>query len=147
MSVYLPVIQGTFNVLPSSVRTATQIIVGAILLAPVSNNSLVPPNPMVPDASGLVAYLNVTAVPGTDTVQLVLEEQDPVSLVWSTVAATTATAVTGMVRLKIKPSITAVAATTTGVTVQDVLPAIWRIRVVHSAGSNFTYSLGLVVYN
>ena len=147
MSVYLPVIQGTFNVLPSSVRTATQIIVGAILLAPVSNNSLVPPNPMVPDASGLVAYLNVTAVPGTDTVQLVLEEQDPVSLVWSTVAATTATAVTGMVRLKIKPSITAVAATTTGVTVQDVLSAIWRLRVVHSAASNFTYSLGLVVYN
>jgi hypothetical protein len=49
--------------------------------------------------------------------------------------------------MKVKPSITAVAATTTGVTIQDQLPAIWRIRVVHSAGTNFTYSLGVILYS
>ena len=51
-----------------------------------------------------------------------------------------------MVKLKLAPAIAAVAASTSGVTVQDTLPANWRIRVVHSAGTNFTYSLSVVLY-
>ena len=90
MALNAPVIQGVYTALASAVRAATQTITRDTLLVPASNNTLVPDTAQIPEASGLVAYLNVTAVPGVDTVQLVLEEQDPVSGVWSTVAATTA---------------------------------------------------------
>ena len=146
MSLNAPIIQGIYTALASAVRVASQIITRDGLMVPASNNTLVPGPSGVPEASGLVAYLNVTAAPGVETLQLVLEEQDPVSLTWSQVCATTATTATGMVKLKIKPSVTAVAASITGVVVQDVLPAIWRLRVIHSAASNWTYSLGAVVY-
>lgn len=146
MALNAPVIQGIYTALTSAVRAATQTLTRDALLIPQTSNALNPNTANLPEASGLVAYLNVTAAPGVETLQLVLEEQDPVSLVWNTVCATTATTVTGMVRLKIKPSVTAVAASITGVVVQDVLPALWRLRVVHSAASNWTYSLGLVMY-
>ena len=125
------------SALSSAVRAATVIVLGSTLTG--SNIS-------GQQGSGLTAYLNVSAVPGTDTVQLVLEEQDPTSGVWTAVAATTATAVTGLVTLKLGVGIAAIAATTTAVAVNQILPAIWRIRVVHSAGTNFTYSLGVVVF-
>ena len=73
--------------------------------------------------------------------------EDPASLVWSQVTATLVTTATGLVKMKVKPSITAVAASITGVVVQDQLPAIWRIRVVHSAAGSWTYSLGVVLYS
>lgn len=134
----------TKTLLASAVRAATQTILGQDILDP--TNSAGQRSGIYAEAVGGVFYLNVTAVPGVDTVQLVLEEQDPTSGVWSTVAAQTATAATGMVRLKIKPDVVAVAASTSGITVQDVFPAIWRIRVVHSAASNFTYSLGCALF-
>lgn len=144
MSAYVNVIQGKYSVLGSAVRAATQTILGQDIIDPVNSAGF--RSGISAEASGLAAYLNVTVVPGVDTVQLVLEEQDPVSGVWSQVCATTATAATGMVRMKVKPAIIAVAATVTGITVQDVMPGIWRLRVVHSAGTNFTYSLGVVLY-
>ena len=146
MSIYVPSIQGIYTPLASAVRTATQTLNGRQIIDP-SYNSGYSGNGINPECAGLIAYLNVTAAPGVETLQLALEEQDPASLVWSTVTATTATTATGMVRMKVKPSITAAAATTTGVTIQDQLPAIWRLRVVHSASGNWTYSLGLVLYS
>jgi len=145
---YKNVIQGVYTLLASGVSTATQVFTrDQIVLARLPSNSLVPNTVgTVIEATGLLANLNITAVPGVDTVQLVLEEIDPLSGVVTSLAASTATAVTGMVRLKMFPAITAVAASTAGVTVQDILPANWRIRVVHSAASNFTYSLGVTVY-
>lgn len=143
MSAYNNVIQGKYTALASAVRTATQIIVGQDLMDPQVNGNRSGINA---EASGLIAYLNVTAAPGVETLTLVLEEQDPVSGVWSQITATSATTATGMVKLKIKPAIAAAAATTTYVAVQDVLPANWRIRVVHSASGNWTYSLGVVAY-
>lgn len=148
MSIYTQTIQGIYTALPSAVRNATQVVVGSALIDPKSALTDTRLQTGInTEASGLIAYLNVTAVPGIDTVQLVLEEQDPASGVWSTVAATTATTLTGMVKLKIKQAIVAVAASVTGIQVQDTLPALWRLRVVHSAASNFTYSLGVVLYN
>lgn len=144
MSIYTPTIQGTYTLLASAVRTSTQVLLGADIIDPAKNGLRSGINQEV---SGIIAYLNVTSVPGTDTVQLVLEEQDPASGTWSQIAATTATAATGLVKLKLKQAIAAVAATTTLVQVQDTMPAIWRLRVIHSAASNFTYSLGAVLYN
>ena len=104
----------------SAVRNTTQALLGRQIIDPKYGQGF-DGNGINPETSGLVAYLNITAVPGTDTVQLVLEEQDPASGVWSQVAATTPTAATGMVRMKVKPSITAVAASATGVVVQCLL--------------------------
>jgi hypothetical protein len=143
MSIYNPIIQGTYVPLVSAVRAATQILTRdqIILGLTIPNNSLNPSAAAeIPEASGIIAYLNVTAVPGIDTVQLSLEEQDPASGTWTAVAASSPTAAIGMVRVKLKPAITPVAASATGMTVQDSMPANWRVRVVHSAASNFTYS-------
>jgi hypothetical protein len=141
MSAYNNLIQGTYNLLTSGVRTTTQVFTKQQIM---DANSVSGINQ---EASGIIAYLNVTAVPGTDTVQLVLEEIDPLSGVVAQIAATTATTVTGLVRLKLKQAITAIAPSVTQVQAQDTLPANWRLRVVHSAASNFTYSLSAVLYN
>lgn len=97
----------------------------------------------------LIAYLNITAVPGVDTVLLKMQEQDPVSLAWSDVAgaATLAQVATGLVKMVLGPSIGPVAASASGVAVQTMLPPRWRLQVVPSAGSNFTYSLAVALYN
>ena len=146
MSIYTQTIQGIYTALASAARTTSQTIVGRTLIDPAYGTGL-SGNGINPEASGIIAYLNVTVVPGVETLQLVLEEQDPVSGVWSTVAATLVTTVTGMVRLKVKQAIAAIAASTTQVQVQDTLPAIWRVRVVHSAAGSWTYSIGIVLYN
>lgn len=149
MSAYSPIIQGVYVPLASAVRAATQVLTRdqIVLGSNVPNNSLNPSAAAeLPETSGIIAYLNITAVPGVDTVQLVLEEQDPASLVWSVVAATLVTAVTGLVILKLKPAITPAAASAIRVTVQDSMPANWRLRIVHSAASNFMYSLGVTLY-
>jgi hypothetical protein len=147
VSIYTQTIQGIYTALASAARTATQVINGRTLIDPAYGTGL-SGNGINPEASGIIAYLNVTgAGGGGETLQLVLEEQDPVSGTWATVAATTATTATGLVRLKLKQAIVAIAASTTQVQVQDTLPAIWRIRVVHSASASWTYSLGIVLYN
>ena len=144
MSLNSQIIQGLYTAAASKVRNATLVVNGADLLDPVHSDGA--RSAAGAEASGLIAYLNITAV-GTGTLQLALEEQDPVSLTWSTVAATTAANTATLVKLKLKASITAVAASATGVVVQDVLPGIWRLRVIHTDGSNYTYSLGVVLYD
>ena len=108
----------------SSVRNAT--LIGA-------------DNPKVVGARGVKAVLNVTAVPGVDTVQLIIEGRDPVSGAYYTVIAAAARVASGIDVLTVYPGITVAA----NVAVSDALPDVYRGRVVHSAGSNFTYSLSL----
>ena len=148
MSIYTQTIQGVYTALPSAVRTATQTLAGKDIIDPNNSNARFASG-INPEVSGIAVYLNVTAAPGVETLQLKLQEQDPASGVWSDVtgAATSATTATGMVRLKLKQAITTIAASATQVQVQDTLPAIWRVLVVHSAGGNWTYSLGVVLYN
>lgn len=146
MSIYTQTIQGVYIPLASAARTATQIIVGRDLIDPKNADPRFS-TAINPEVSGIVAYLYVTAVPGVETVRIALDEQDPASLVWSTITQTLDTAVTGMVRLKVKQAIGAIAASVNQVQIQDTLPAIWRLRVAHSAAGSFTYSLGVVLYN
>jgi hypothetical protein len=98
------------------------------------------------EAVGLTAYLNVSAVPGVDTVLLRLEEKDPLSGVWFTVTQTLAQAATGLIVLNCIPDIAPIAASVSIVTISDRLPHRWRLSVVHSAGTNFTYSLSYVLH-
>lgn len=91
----------------------------------------------------LQAYLNLTVVPGADTVLLKLQEFEIVSQSWFDVAgaATLAQVATGLIKMIIGPGITPIAAAVNIVAVNMFLPPIWRLVVVHSAGTNFTYSL------
>lgn len=146
MSIYTQTIQGLYTALPSAVRNSTQVINGRTLIDPKANDPIFS-STINPEVSGIIAYLNVTAVPGTDTLQMILEEQDPASGVWALVTSTNANANTGMIRLKVKQAIAAIVATQTQVQVQDTLPPVWRLRVVHSGVGNFTYSLGIALYN
>lgn len=96
-------------------------------------------NRKVPGNRGVKAVLNVTAVPGVDTVQLVIEGKDPTSGTYYTVLQAAARVGAGQDVLTVAPGVVA----TANVSVPDELPDVYRARVVHSAGTNFTYSLSL----
>lgn len=96
-------------------------------------------NRKVPGNHGCIAVLNVTAVPGIDTVTLVIEGKDPVSGVYSTVLQAAARIATGTDVLQVQPG----GAVTANVSANASLPDVYRVRVVHSAASNFTYSLSV----
>jgi hypothetical protein len=96
-------------------------------------------NVKVPGNRGVKAVLDVTAVPGVDTVQLVIEGKDPLSGKYYTVLQAAARVAVGTDVLTIAPGI----AVTANVSAADELPDVYRARVVHSAGTNFTYSLSL----
>jgi hypothetical protein len=97
-------------------------------------------NKKIPGNRGVKAILNVTAVPGVDTVQLVIEGKDPVSGVYFAILSAAARAGAGTDVLTVYPGITV----TANVSAADLLPDTYRARVVHSAGTSFTYSLSLV---
>ena len=96
--------------------------------------------------NGITVYCNVTAVPGADTVLLQLQEKDPESGVWTTIAATSAQVATGMIIMKVMPNVAAVAAAVTGITAVITLPHRFRVNVVHSGAGNFSYSLSQVLH-
>jgi hypothetical protein len=90
-------------------------------------------------ARGISAYLDVTAVPGVDTVTLAIDVKDQASGKYVQVAAAAARVATGTDRLTVYPGITVAA----NVALSDVVGDIYRVRVVHSAASNFTYTVGI----
>jgi hypothetical protein len=96
-------------------------------------------NRKVPGSRGVKAVLDVTAVPGVDTVQLVIENKDPASGKYVQVLAAAARVATGTDTLTVYPG----GAVTANVSANDALADIYRARVIHSAGTSFTYSLSL----
>lgn len=109
---------------PSAVRNAT--FVG-------------PDNTKVPGSKGATFVLTVSAVPGVDTIQLVIEGKDRASGTYETLLTVAARVATGQDISTIYPGITE----TAGVDISDPLPDVYRFRVVHSAGTNFTYSVSV----
>lgn len=88
---------------------------------------------------GAIFYFNIRVVPGVDTVQLIIEGQDPVSGNFGALLTATAiAAVTTPARYVFYPGAGASGATGTAAI---PLPYIWRARIVHSGAGNFTYSL------
>lgn len=96
-------------------------------------------NKKVPGARGIKAVLDVTVAPGVDTVQLVIENKDPLSGKYVQVLAAAARAGAGTDTLTVQPGGTV----TANVAANDQIADTYRIRVVHSAGTNFTYSVGV----
>ena len=109
---------------PSAVRNAT--LVGS-------------DNRKVADAHGCIVILDVTAVPGVDTVQLTIENKDPVSGKYVTILSAVARSTTGTDVLQVQPG----GPVTANVSANASLAQDYRIRVIHSAGTNFTYSVSV----
>ena len=89
---------------------------------------------------GVMVVLDVTVVPGVDTVQLVIERKFPLSGKYVQVLAAAARVATGTDVLTVYPGCIAVA----NVTANDAMPDQYRARVVHSAGTSFTYSVEVI---
>lgn len=96
-------------------------------------------NRKAPGNLGVKAVLDVTAVPGVDTVQLVIENKDPVSGKYVQVLAAAARSSIGTDTLTVYPGMIAVA----NQVANDAVADTYRVRVIHSAGTNFTYSVGV----
>jgi len=130
------------TLLASAVRAATTVTTVADLAKLMHTDSGAPLG-----VRTLIAYLNITGVPTTDTVLLKLQEQEPVSGDWSDVpgCATSARATTGLVKLTMGEAIAAITATTAAVAVNQPVPPIFRLSIVHSTTTNFTYSLAVAV--
>lgn len=112
---------------------ALTVLASAVRAA--SNNSADQKNR---NATGLHLIIDVTAVPGVDTVTFVIKGKDPLSGKYYTVLSGSAISATGTTVLKMFPGFTNVANSVAN----DVLPADWRVEVTHSAATNFTYSVG-----
>ncbi len=87
---------------------------------------------------GVHLTIDMTAVPGVATVTFTIQGKDPVSGKYYTILASTAIVATGTTVLKVYPGITAAA----NASVSDILPRSWRLLCTHSAGTDFTYSVG-----
>jgi hypothetical protein len=110
---------------PSAVRSAT--LIG-------DDNAKNPGN------VGCKVHLRVSAVPGVDTVQVVIEGKDSLSGLYYTILQGAVQVAAGLFVYTVYPGVAAVA----NVSASDVLPDTYRVRVVHSAGTAFTYSMQIV---
>jgi hypothetical protein len=98
------------------------------------------------NAKGAMIFFNVTAVPGTDTVNIRVDSKDPASGVYSALfVAATPVSATGAYRYLIYPGGTAAnGGQLTAAPCSIVLPRTFRVQVVHSSQtSSFTYSVGM----
>ena len=112
-----------FTVLPLAARTAT-----------VTSGDLINYN-----ARGIVAILNITAVPGVDTIQLLFLEVDPVSGTSLFQIGTNPVQIaTGVFSFAMYPAAMAGRTNQTNA----ILPRTFRIRITHSGAGSFTYSVG-----
>lgn len=93
---------------------------------------------------GVVVFLNITAVPGVDTLQVNVQAKDPVSGVYSTFAQGPTIATTGFQYITVYPG-AATAGSFLAYTSVQPLPRTWRVNIGHSAATSFTYSVGASV--
>lgn len=98
------------------------------------------------NARGVWCFLDITAVPGGDTVQLTLDFKDAASGLWQNIITDTAQSATSQRKFMVYPGIIDTGSKMSVISVL-ALPRIWRVRMVHSAASSFTYSVGACYIN
>ena len=113
-------IAGQSTVLPVAVRTATTTSTDIFRTV----------------ETGAHFILNVTVVPGVDTLTMKIQGKDFLGNYYDLLVGT-ASAASGIVVLKVSPAIGALA----NGAATDGLPDIYRVIVTHSAGTSFTYSV------
>lgn len=85
---------------------------------------------------GIQVIINVTVVPGVDTVTFTIQGKDNVG-VYYTLLASAALVGTGTVVMTICPG----CAVTANVSANTIVPDVYRVITTHSAGTSFTYSV------
>jgi hypothetical protein len=85
--------------------------------------------------------IDMTAVPGVETVTVTIQGKDPASGKLYTILASTALVAVATTILKVGPGLTAAA----NLVANDVLPHDLVIDFNHSAAGSFTYSAGLAI--
>jgi len=93
---------------------------------------------------GAYIVLNVTAVPGVDSITLAIDGKDPVSGQYFTLLTGSALTTTGARVYLVYPGAPAAAGGITATT-GFPLPMTWRVRITHSGTGNFTYSVAALV--
>lgn len=88
---------------------------------------------------GAHVVVNVTAVPGVDTVTPKIEGYDPNTDTYYDLLVGAAKVDTGTVILKVYPGIPASA----NLAASDFLPTMWRVTMTHSGVGSFTYSVSV----
>lgn len=86
----------------------------------------------------LTVILDITTAPGGDTVTLAIQGKDATSGKYYTILTGAAEAAAATKTYKVCPGMTVAA----NVSASDIVPAVWRITVTHSAGTSFVYSVG-----
>lgn len=89
-------------------------------------------------ARGVDVIIDMTVVPGVDTVTFTIEGYDQASQKWYTILASAALVAIATTVLRVFPGATASA----NAAANAALPVGWRVRATHSAGTSFTYSVG-----
>jgi hypothetical protein len=90
------------------------------------------------DYRGVHVVVDITAVPGVETVTPKIQGKDALSGKYYDILVGAAQVATGTVILKVAPGLLAAANTVAN----DALPIDWRIVMTHSAAGSFTYSVG-----
>ena len=95
------------------------------------------------DRTGLLVFINITAISGTTpTYTVTVEGKDPVSGTYYTILASAGLNATGMTVLKIYPALTAAA----NLVANDILPQTFRIKaVVAGTTPSVTATIGTVL--
>lgn len=88
------------------------------------------------DPKGLHLIIDVTAVAATPSVVPTIQGKDPLSGKYYDLLVGAAITATGTTVLKLYPGITAVA----NGAASDVLPDVWRLRMVHADADSITYT-------
>jgi hypothetical protein len=91
-----------------------------------------------PHSQGAVIIIDMTVVPGVDTVTFTVEGFDPASQKYYPILVSAAIVAVSTVVLRVFPG----AVVAANLAASDVIPLKWRVRAVHSAASSFTYSVG-----
>lgn len=94
------------------------------------------------NARGILIWIDVTVVPGVDTVQLTVEARMPSNGLFTLLFRETASAASGPRSYLIYPGGTDDAGELNGHN-SIAVPQTWRIRVIHSGGGAFTYEVSV----
>lgn len=95
------------------------------------------------NARGVALWLDLTVVPGVQTVTLSVEAKDPVSGKYSTIFTGAAEVATATRFYEVYPGV----AETANVDAAVALPRTFRVSVTHSGAGSFTYSVGYCLIN
>ena len=123
-----------------ALHTVEPVITSAVWLASAARTATVTQADQTLNSRhrGIDVICNVTVVPTVETLILSIQKKD-VQGNYVTLAANSAQAAAGVIRVKTHPNFVLVAAAVTGHTTNDILGDTYRLVMTHSASGSFTY--------